>query len=309
VERLNHDNLGVVLLSLRELATYLRDHQHDVQTLVAGPEPGSVGGHLMRSLLDCCYKYNGLQSEMSELMAECIGLLGCLDPNRLEMTREDPQFVVVDNFDDAGETSDFVLFMLENVMVKAFLSTSDTQFQGYLSWAMQELLDKTDFSANCLARGQTAASRPVYQKWLSLSEPAREVLTPFLSTRYMLADRPIEPAEYPLFKPGKQYRVWIKSLVLDLLRSGQNTNSGILFRPLQRLIKVRDLSVTEFLLPYVVLHHVVGCDRPESVVNNIIAEMVMVLQYQPVDNASYVERAEARLYYEVSQFSHAGVGN
>ncbi|KAK0729999.1 phosphatidyl inositol 3-kinase-like protein [Lasiosphaeris hirsuta] len=298
-QRLSHENPGVVQQALVELLVFLRDHQDYLQVSAISEQPDSVLLTLTRSLLDCSSKYNGWQPDIARLCAECIGLIGCLDSNRLETTREQQQFVIIHNFGEASETTDFVAFLLENVLVKAFLSTTDTKFQGFLSFAMQELLDRTDFKVACSTGGHGAAE-PLFRKWLAMSDNTREVLTPFLSSRFGVAPLPQQETEYPIFRggTGKSYANWIRALVLDLLRNGQNVFSQIVFEPLCRLVKVQDLSVTEFLLPFVVLHVIIGQENSSEFRDKITNELTDILTYQPPETASYVEREEMKLYYE-----------
>ena len=297
-QRLNHENPGVVEQALVELLAFLDKNQDYLQTSAISEQPDSVVATLSRSLLDCSAKYNGWHADITRLCAQAVGLIGCLDSNRLETAREEQQFVVIHNFEDARETTDFVAFILENVLVKAFLSTTDTKFQGFLSYAMQELLERTDFKYAYTHRGQDI-SEAIYRKWLAFSDNTREVLTPFLSSKFLVAPMPQQTTEYPIFKPGRSYAVWLRAFVLDLLRNGQNLFSQAVFEPLCRLIKVKDLIVTEFLLPYVVLHVIVGQEERDEFRNKVSAELTAIMKHQPSETASYVEKEETKLFYQV----------
>ncbi|KXX76695.1 Protein kinase rad3 [Madurella mycetomatis] len=296
-QRLKHENPGVVEQALVELVAFLEKNQDYLQTSAISEHPDSVVTTLARALLDCSAKYNGWQLDITRLCAQAIGLIGCLDSNRLETARGQKQFVVIHNFEDAREATDFVAFLLENVLVEAFLSTTDTKFQGFLSYAMQELLGRTDFKFACTSQGQVT-HEAIYRKWLAFSENTREVLTPFLSSRFIVAPMQQQTTEYPIFRPGRSYAFWIRALVHDLLRNGQNLFSQAIFEPLCRLIKVKDLAVTEFLLPYVVLHVIVGQEHVDDFRNKISAELVAILKHQPPETASYVEKEDTKLYYQ-----------
>ncbi|KAG7291844.1 hypothetical protein NEMBOFW57_001865 [Staphylotrichum longicolle] len=295
--RLNHETPGVVEQALVELLAFLDKNQDYLQTSAVSEQPDSVIATLTRSLLDCSAKYNGWHPDISRLCAQAVGLIGCLDSNRLETEREQKQFVVIHNFEDARETTDFVAFVLENVLVKAFLSTTDTKFQGFLSYAMQELLERTDFKFAYNHRGQEI-SEAIYQKWLTFSDNTREVLTPFLSSKFLVAPMPQQTTEYPIFRAGRSYAVWLRAFVLDLLRNSQNPFSQAVFEPLCRLIKVKDLVVTEFLLPYVVLHVIVGQEEKDEFRNKVSAELTAIMKHQPSETASYVEKEEAKQFYQ-----------
>ncbi len=299
-QRLTHENPGVVQQALVELVEFLGKHQDELQASAISEQADSVVLTLTRALLDCSSKYNGWQPDIARLCAESIGLIGCLDSNRLETSREQQQFVVVHNFTDASETTNFVAFLLENVLVKAFISTTDVKFQGFLSFAMQELLDRTDFKASVHLQG-AGNSETVYRKWLGMSESTREILQPFLTSRFGVAPLPHQETEYPIFRGGtrKSYANWIRTLVLDLLRNGQNLFAQIVFEPLCRLVKVQDLSVTEFLLPFLVMHVIIGQEHSSEFRKKITGELTAILEYQPPETASYVEREEMKLHYEV----------
>lgn len=302
-QRLKHENPGVVLQTLNELSIYLGEHQGYLQASAVSQQPDMVVTGLMRAVLDCAFKYNGSQGNMdiAGLCADCVGLLGCLDSNRLETMREQKEFVVIQNFADASETTNFVAFLLENVLVKAFLSTTDLRLQGFLSYTMQELLDRCDFKAACqmqAAGRQTDMSAAVYRKWLSLSDSTREALTPFLTSKFLIAPLPHNALAYPVFRPGKPYAAWLRSFVLDLLRHGQNLFAQIIFEPLCRVIKVKDVLVPQFLLPHVVLHVVIGQDSGEFT-DKVTKELLDILEHSPSDKASYTAKEEAKAYYEV----------
>ncbi|KAK5663169.1 hypothetical protein OQA88_6586 [Cercophora sp. LCS_1] len=299
IERLNHENPGVIHQALIELVKFLKTDQDYLQDSAISEQPDSVVLGLARALLDCASKYNGWLQDISRLCAECIGLIGCLDSNRLETTREEKQFVLVHNFDDSGETTNFAIYLLENVLIKSFLSTTDVRFQGFLSFAMQELLDRTDFKFAILNNG-AGTSKGVYEKWLSISESNREVLVPFLSTRFLLPPLPYTGPKYPIFQggSGRTYAQWLRTLVYDLLHNDQNPFSTIIFTPLRRLVRVQDLSVAEAVLPYTVMHVIVGQENSSEFRDKIAAELASILEYQPPESASYVEREELKLHYE-----------
>lgn len=298
-ERICHENDGVVLLALRELASYLQRQQGYLQTSAISEQPDSVVPTLARSLLDCSSRYNGIHGEISDLCTQCIGLMGCLDPNRVETVRSDRQMVVRSNFEHSGETTDFVVYLLEEVLVKAFLSATDTKVQGFLSYAMQELLDRCDIKVAVEMLGSREAA-PIYRKWLSMSETAREVLIPFMTSRYVLQPMKPQQTEYPIFQPGKiSYANWMRSFTLDLMRKPQGPFAQLIFEPLCRVIRIKDLSVTEFLFPYVVTHNIIGEDTTEEDRSNVLNELLNVLRHEVPTNASYAEIENQKLYCEV----------
>lgn len=303
-QRIKNDSSGVVHLALLELVPYLKCNQGALYASAISQRQNSVVAGLLRALLDCACKYNGIQLDISRLCMECIGLVGCLDSNQIEAVREQRTIVVLNNFETPEEVTDFSLFILEEVLVPAFLSATDTRIQGFLSYAMQELLDRCDIKAACAMQntGMLGGS-DIYRKWIAMPEPIREVITPFLSSRYILAPLPQVTVQYPIFVPGKPYAIWLRSFVMDLLRKGQNPHADMIFEPLTRVIRVKDLSPAEFLLPYLFLHILLGKRSSEAEKQDVLKEVEGVLSHRPADDAPYAEKEDKKRYYHVSFIS------
>lgn len=297
IERIRHENSGVVEMGLSELSGYMSQKQGYLQASAVSEQPDSVVTDLSRALLDCASKYNGINADVARLCAECLGLMGCLDSNRLEAVREQREFIVLSNFDDAEETTDFVAFILEEVLVKSFVSTTDSNLQGFLSYVMQELLERCDFKAAVGLQGQQGER--IYRKWLGMPESVRDVLIPFLTSKYKLAPMPQVKTDYPVFRAGRSYANWLRQFTLDLLHKPQNLFAQIIFDPLCRAIRVKDLSVAIFLLPYLVVHVTLGdkCTKQEK--NAVWDELLIILKQDVPENASYTEREDRKLLCEV----------
>lgn len=298
--RLRHENSGVVQQALHELVAYLRANQSALYTSNV-TQADSVITTLMRALLDCACRYNNLHASISRYCVECMGLIGCLDPNQVETVREQRSIVVLDNFEGFQETTDFALFLLEEILVPSFLSATDTRLQGFLCFAMQELLDRFEIKA-AIAMQSTGgvAGNDIYRKWIALPENVREVATPFLSSKYMVAPMLPVNVEYPIFNPGKPYGNWLRSFVIELLRNGQHPHADMLFEPLSRVIRVKDLSTAEFLLPYLVLHVLLGSKSTNQEKDQTLRELTSILEYCPAESASYAEKEEFKRYCHVS---------
>lgn len=300
--RISNDNSGVVHQALLELVPYLKSSESTLYTSSISQRSDSTVASLLRALLDCASKYNGIQVDIARMCVECIGLIGCLDSNRIETVREHRSIVILDNFNKAEEITEFSLFILEEVLVPAFLSATDTKIQGFLSFAMQEILDRSEIRAACTMQGTGMMDgNEIYRTFIAMPENVREVLTPFITSKYMVA--PMAPATvvYPIFRSGKPYGNWLRSFVLDLLRKGQNPYADMLFEPLTRVIRVKDLSTAEFLLPYLVLHILLGDRSSEFQKHEVLEELRLILQHEPADDASYAEKEDRK------RLCHVGV--
>src|SRR5947207_276748 len=96
--RCNHENPIVVSQAMGELRDYLNTHQAYIHASAISAQVDPIVGELLRSVLDASIKFNDGQPSISRLSAECIGLIGCLDPNRVESNRDRREIVVSSNF-------------------------------------------------------------------------------------------------------------------------------------------------------------------------------------------------------------------
>lgn len=301
-ERITHEHSGVVMLALEELVSYLKANQDYLQTSAIGENPDPVLKTVVRALLDCASQYNGINLDIARLCTECIGLVGCIDSNRVEAPREQKSIVVLDNFENDDDRRHFGFYILTEVLVKAFLSATDPRRQGYLSYAIQELLERCDIKIAVLSQdlGSRGGSADIYRKWKELPVSVQEALTPFLNSRYILAAQTPALLKYPIFCPGKSYVAWVVSFVQDLLRRPQNANASLVFEPLTRVTRLKDPSVPEFLLPYVVSHIIVSEDTPRQLREDVVTELATILHYELPAGATADERQDMKLFYEVS---------
>ena len=101
-QRCRDENSRIALQGLRELLPYLHIAQTWIHASVASEQPNPVVAELVRALLDASARFNNDYKEISELAAQCLGVIGCLDPNSVETTREKQEMVVLSNFDLAS---------------------------------------------------------------------------------------------------------------------------------------------------------------------------------------------------------------
>ncbi|RGP60551.1 putative uvsb pi-3 kinase [Fusarium longipes] len=296
-KRIRHENSGVTLQALTELIPYLHGNQAALHTSDASLQSDAGVVSLMRSLLDCACKYNGLPGDIARLCTEALGLIGCLDPSKTETVKEQRSIVILNNFVDNEETTDFVIFLLEEALVPAFLSTTDVKFQGFLSFVMQELTSRCDLSAACaMATSGMSGGNDIYRKWITMPEAVREVVSPFLTSKYVVAPMAHSEISYPIFRPERSYANWLRHYVIDLLRKGQTPFADLIFEPLARVIRVRDLAIAEFILPYIVLHTLLGSRATQQDREDVLGELLAILEHQPSEAASYLEKEDMKRF-------------
>ncbi|KAE8338953.1 hypothetical protein BDV24DRAFT_137247 [Aspergillus arachidicola] len=290
VRRCQSENATVVEQALTELVPYLLEHDEFLHRTVLGEQPDPVVAQLIRSLLDCCVKFNTSSDVITLLSARCIGLIGCLDPNRVDSIKEKRDILVLSNFDSMEETFDFILFFLQHVLVEAFLSASNTRAQGFLAYAMQNLLRFCGLDSAVTQRSRDVQADEKYRRWSELPETVRNTLTPFLTSKYTVTVGAVNSScTYPLFSATLTHGEWLRTFVQDLLQKGSGDNARLVFSVSSRIVKGQDVSIASFLLPFAVLNRIVGGTQKEK--EDLLYELTSVLSHPLPDSTNHIYEA------------------
>lgn len=274
----------VVHQALTELSQFLKDHDSFLHRAALTEQPEPVVAELLRTLLDCCVRFSS-SVQIQSLAAQCIGRIGCLDSNRIETVREKNEILVLSNFMRKDETIDFIIFFLHHVLVDAFLSAPNMRAQGFLAWAMQELLKRCDINSAGTHRLRNTQGEPSYKRWEELPEITRNTLTPFFSSNYTVkAGNYSARCSYPIFAPATSHGEWLRTLVLDLLQRGTDNNIKQIFSVCSRIIRYQDIAISQFLLPFAVLNLVVSTavqadENQKQACEQLKEELLLILKY------------------------------
>ena len=288
-QRCQNENATVVLRALDELACYLGEHQDFLHESVNSEQPEPIVTQLARSLLDTSVLFSNTHTDIAILCAKCLGLVGCLDPTRIEAIKEKKDILVLSNFVRDDETNDFVVFFLREILVKAFLSATNLRSQGFLAYAMQELLSISEIKDSVRPRSRDGPYDPNYGRWSSLPESVRTTLMPFVDSKYFVtAGISQPPCHYPLYRMGLGYGQWLRTLTFDLLKKGVGDGKvQTIFSVLSRIVRFQDISISNFLLPFACLNVIInGSEHDRSAIGQ---ELLLVLHQPLPDQASSKE--------------------
>ncbi|KAH8732219.1 hypothetical protein GQ44DRAFT_602205 [Phaeosphaeriaceae sp. PMI808] len=277
--RCKDQNAVVVRQALKELVPFLDTNQGHIHQSLIGSKPLPVLEALTRSLLDASIRFSEGHQDITTLCAQCLGIIGGLDPYRVESVREKKRVLMLSNFSRRDEDIDFVALLLEQVLVKVFLSTTNAKAQGWIAYVMQEMLKHCGFSALSLGKPRSSQTSTEAQRWNEIPETVRNVLTPFLNSRYSVNLNPslvYEGPNYPIFGNSVGHGAWLQAFVYDLLHKGQGVNVEMVFPVLARVIRGYDLSIATFILPFAALNVVVSDD--EQNMENVGRELLTVLR-------------------------------
>jgi serine/threonine-protein kinase ATR len=277
--RCKDQNSVVVRQALIELVPFLDANQKELHESMVGQKPLPVLATLTRSLLDASIRFSEDHLDITVLCARCLGIIGGLDPYRVETIREKKRVLMLSNFARRDEDIDFVALLLEQVLVKVFLSTTNAKAQGWIAYVMQEMLKHCGFSGLRGAKPRSSQTSTEAQRFNDIPESVRNVLTPFLDSKYSVNMNPAlqyEGPAYPIFNPKLSHAKWLQTFVYDLLRKGQGANVEMVFPVLARIIRGYDLSIATFILPFAALNVIVS-DNDENMMN-VGRELMAVLR-------------------------------
>lgn len=278
--RLKNENPIVIDLALCELVQWLQANEEYLYDAALNEPPSASILALIRTLLDVCVAYGNSSSIIRDTAARCLGVIGCQDPNRAEVHVTRRQILVFSNFDKAAEVIEWVAVLLEDVMVPAFrATTSSPRAQGFLAYVMQELLRFSGFDDVAAIRSRPKDTDSAYHRWMGLSEQARNILTPFLTSRYVLnSNTSVQSVAYPIFSQQSSYQTWLRTWVGAMLTQAVGENAKAMFPTISRVTKGHDLSISRFMLPYAALNIVLGGTVKQT--EDIAKELLTVLSAQ-----------------------------
>ncbi|KAI9736292.1 MAG: serine/threonine-protein kinase M1 [Cirrosporium novae-zelandiae] len=295
-QRLNNENGVVVEAAFKELALQLKQHQDLVHESVVNARSDSIAAELTRAILDATVRFSEERPDIAGLSGKCLGYIGCLDPNKIESIKESKDIIVLSNFEDVKETLEFVFVFLEEVLVNVFLLTSNTKLQGFLSFAMQELLKFCELGPPNPSRAGSSQNNYGYHRWIRLPESIRNTLEPFRNSKYTVTVAATTPESYPLFRLGMSYADWLRRFALDMLQKAEDgSNVGAIFLICGRIIRGQDLSIPNFLLPFATLNVVVN--GSEDTRKGVAVELRNVLQL-PMSGLEHSEKEQLILSSE-----------
>lgn len=255
VPRISHETMVVVQLALSELLVVLHAKKDFIQRSILREQPDPLIADLIRVILDCAVKFRD-DEQIVLLSAQCLGSIGCVDGTKIDSIRDKPSMIVLSNLAMSAETTGFLMFFMEHVVVKEYVSASSLRAKTFLGWALQELLKLCQLSPEITSRSRVGTLSGKDRQWLDLSEETRLVLTPFLTSKLLAPSRKSrEPCSYPIYKPGISYEEWLTEITLNLLNRGLSQNVAVVFEKCWRIIHFgRGTAVSSFLLPYAALN-------------------------------------------------------
>lgn len=299
IAQLSHDNITVVAQSVTKLRQILIDEQSELQAMLLSDSIEPWIKDMVLQLFDTCHKYNGMKGEITKIAAECLGVLGAVDPARINV--EFPSDGIFGAHLDLSTTDNILRFMcslIEHYFAPTFRATQNPKLQATLAFTIQETLKWCGFSREVVAE----ATKPTFQSAKAASKsrphsilldcwnlfPKHIIITiePLVASKYHIGPLKKSPLQYPFYSSDRGYNEWIQLWALDLIPKISDKNVRHVFFICENLIAAADLNTTLMLLPHIILNVVISGDSRN------IEEMSR--EFQAVLSQSYVPLEQHR---------------
>ncbi|SCV68802.1 BQ2448_923 [Microbotryum intermedium] len=280
--RISSENDVVSLQALKELKELMSTLDVELQQLLAGDIFDRSIGSLVKVLFGAAVKDGPDQDRIRNMVFECLGILGALDPDRFELPPGDAPTIVLENFTNKEESVEFALHLIQDLLIGAYRSTNDTKHQEFLAYAIQELLTYCGFTPDLVlsstsgtSKSKATVDQSVRERWNRLPKSVLETCGPLLGGRFSFKERSISHAvQYPIYSTTSSYRDWIRIFANDLILKLEGEAKRV-FGPFPPVLHLEDIAVAQHLLPHLVLHTLIsGTDDDRLRIGTEIREVL-----------------------------------
>lgn len=295
--RLQTNNKYVVHQALDDLLNFTNKYQYSCQ----GEDFRDIANEqsissLVRTLLDISVQFKTKDPVISTKCAKGLGSIGALDSNRFNFKTIKPQVILLHDFQDYEENAFFLCNFIREKVIKNFWASDDPIKQLFSAYSMQKFLSVLGLDETILdSEGESIR----LEVWNSFSEIDKSTLTPLLSSKYFAPTPRYDALTFPLFRLGMRYERWLVDFTTNLFRrptliSTRQSNKAvstktIIFQTCSMLIRDEEVSISQYLLKFVALSHIVNGD--ENARRDILDEFLTILKTNS-SNASASERTE-----------------
>lgn len=299
VNRIYSDNSSIAQRALTELKDAIQMKYLDaIRMMAAGDVFDSMISEMMTALLSAASREGDSLETVHTLAFECIGALGALDPDRVDIGIKDTKIIMLSNFDDDEESYAFALHLIQEFLVSIYRSTGDLQYQNFLAYTIQELLKYLQF--NTLLEGRTPSAR-TRKRWQSLPKHVIETISPLLDSGYNYNKQPRPPLQHPIYPSQTTYREWTQLWAEYLIDQVHGSHAYSIFGPLQGVVRSRDAAVAQHILPHIALNILIGGQSSEA---DMIREEILAVLNDQLDADSQSSVDKKLLSAQVIRCSH-----
>lgn len=298
-DNLKSNNKYVVAQNLDDIEEFLRRKQirQKHNTIFDPKYNGSNITVLLGALLDTSHRFRATDIKLCEKCTKCISMIGILDVTKHTLTglkgKNNVYF-----FDDVEQVMEFLIWMINDVLVPSFWQSENPRIQLFFAFVMQESLKFCNLNSPVWDVNKKDEESVEASRWKKFNPISQATLYPLLSSIYVAQSGEYTKIKYPVFRHEEGFLVWIKKITLELLKIG--TEEGNPLRIFASLIRTDDGSLSNLLLPYLVVDVITQSATNEkytSLLNNMVVEFRHVFDLK-IEELSHLQQDSLKMAYE-----------
>jgi serine/threonine-protein kinase ATR len=282
---LRNDSAIVVEQAVECLKQIFLESQVDLQELLNNDTLHGSLKEVVKQLMELARKHASNDS-LGPLIAECLGIIGPVDPARMDIEFTELNFSVTE-LDLSSNESVFQFFcsLVEHYLVSSFHAIQSPQLQSILGYTIQEIIRWCGFSSEIIETARASkgdfrdAENPhkalLVNRWLKFSKRTLATIEPFVGSRYHINPLTHEPKTYPIYKSLSSFSTWIRTWCVDLVHRLPEGSVKRLFTPCVHAILSLDEGLAQMLVPHLMLNNLLKGDL--SVIQDVLTEFNSVL--------------------------------
>jgi serine/threonine-protein kinase ATR len=248
LQGLQEESLDVRAVTLGELRNILSSQKQWVSALTDSrrlAEDDSLLRDLISALVKSCSpEITSISSiTVQQVCAECLGILGALDPTRVKLSNTDE---LVQHQEPLGLVQDVLISNL----IKLLMTANSMSVLDRVTVAIQDVLKCDDVV--CLGKATRRKSRDkTHSLFDTLPQDARAVVKPYLESRYSFG--PLEiPNNAFIYTRKMRFRVWLGRWLVKMIHQCKPSPVVSFYHALIPVI-LFDVPTAMKIAPYVIL--------------------------------------------------------
>ncbi|KAK3833924.1 MAG: hypothetical protein JOS17DRAFT_682790 [Linnemannia elongata] len=278
-DRLGSEDSELARQAIVELREFLMAKEERLLAMATGDdqESNELLSNLVLTLLSEISRFRGLDAPVPMACAECLGIIGAIDPDRISGRRAGTTTTVYANLNDLEESRNFVCELIAVQLVGKSRSIGDVPSESHWAFTLQELLSFCGITKDVLETEPAAnlSSRISQQRWRDFPRHVQEVLELLIDAKYKKTETSTPPEQHiPLYPSVKTFQEWLTRWTLSLTAKVIGRNAKEVFQACKHVIPY-DTATSLYILPHLVLHVLLeGSERDQR---EIVNEMAAVL--------------------------------
>lgn len=298
-DNLKSNNRYVILQNLEDIESFLETRQEErAEDLFQKQRHEQDISRLLGALLDTSHRFRSTDKSLCERCTKCISMIGVLDVTKHSLN----DLTIKHNvyfFNQDVQVIKFLIWIINDVLVPAFWQSENPRKQLFFALVMQESLRYCGLDSESWQINQSDNYPTQTRLWNQFNTLSKTTLYPLMSSLYLAQSwKEYIPLQYPTFKAKESYKTWIRTLTLDLLKTGTEENSPL--HVFSSLIREDDGYLSNLLLPYIVVDIILKAEtepKYRELVDNIAQEFRFIFDYE-IDNLNGFQMDTLKMAYE-----------